>query len=77
MKNKFFINFNYFVLKNKKSITINIIININLIVLNMSLAFINPFKNELFELFIFLQKNIETSVILIIIMIPNKLTIYI
>ena len=43
----------------------------------MSLAFINPFKNELFELFIFLQKNIETSVILIIIMIPNKLTIYI
>lgn len=43
----------------------------------MSLAFINPFKNELLESFIFLRKNIETSVILIIIKIPIKLTIYI
>ena len=42
----------------------------------MSLAFINPFKNELLESFIFLRKNIETSVILIIIKIPIKLTIY-
>lgn len=42
----------------------------------MSFAFINPFKNQLLESFIFLRKNIESSVILTIITIPIKFTIY-
>ena len=42
----------------------------------MSFAFIKPFKNELFESFIFLRKNIESSAILTIIIIPIKFTIY-
>lgn len=51
--------------------------NTNLIVLNMSFAFINPFKTELFELFIFPRKNIKSIDIEIIINIPIKFAIYI